>query len=422
MFDAPDALPGDLASLVLAPGDAWVARLVCRAWRDACARPACARASTAVTSVERLRVAMQCRLAPAAACRAAAASGALDVLRWATTVERLESVPADCVLAAARGGHVSVVRWMHARLKVPTWRAMRPPVSARRLAGLTARLACIPFGFVVPMVLYEQALLDPLLAAPCVARALLVVLGSVVAVGGVARYCRPPDATRASATLRGLGTGLAVGGVLVAFFPEPAAGPLADTFEFWGRWLACSALAYLGCAYALLSDPPRWSLPLASDLTDAEMVQSAGRGLDAQVCRAAARGGHVDVLDWAGSVGFVLDVDLLVIAAGAGHANVLEWRFGDYQPADDWTRDQCADAAAHAGHVNVLEWMRARWRHALDTDSCVLAAEAGRVAVLAWAHRRWPWGIDWQAVGVRAVEAGRHDVASWGCHNGIWVA
>ena len=413
-------------SIVLQSVDAWIARQVCRACRDACARPQASRASTAVTSVERCGVALRCGLRPAAACRAAAASGELGVLRWAMTAARLdECAPAECVVAAARAGRLDVVRWMHSRLKVPTWRERRPPISAQRVVGLTARVGSMGFGVIPPFLMAE--LMADHGSAPvsgCLTRASLAVVGAAVAVVGGQRVLWAPDATRIRPTLWGLVTGCASACILIGAFP---CAPLEDASKQRVSPLQMASVASctfgvlaLTCAYAMLA-AARHPLP-RGDLSAAEIEQSEGRGLDSQVCRAAAHGGHVEVLEWARSAGFVLDANLLVVAADAGHCEILEWLFDVYRGAGDDIRDNCADVAARAGHVGVLEWMRVRGRHDFDDTSCILAAENGHIGVLDWAHRYWPWGIDWQQVGTAAAAAGRREVDRWGQLRGIWVA
>lgn len=124
------ALDEATMSLALIATDAWVARLVCRAFRDGCPRepqsgverPAC-RAfrdggphgppSGVAASVERARWAIRIGCPSARVCREAAGTGRLDVLRWAWSrgMRAVRAIPE----AAARGGHLATLEWLHAR-------------------------------------------------------------------------------------------------------------------------------------------------------------------------------------------------------------------------------------------------------------------------------------------------------------------
>ncbi len=125
------ALDEATMSLALIATDAWVARLVCRAFRDGCPRepqsgverPACrafrdggphgpARAASRRRSSERAGPSASAVRPPECAARPPA-TGRLDVLRWAWSrgMRAVRAIPE----AAARGGHLATLEWLHAR-------------------------------------------------------------------------------------------------------------------------------------------------------------------------------------------------------------------------------------------------------------------------------------------------------------------
>ncbi len=104
-------LSGDELELALAHTDAWVARLVSRAFRDRCESGAGATDST-VQSVARLELALALGAPRRNVCGAAAAAGRLQVLQLA----RANGCPWDSrtCINAAYGGHLAVLQWARA--------------------------------------------------------------------------------------------------------------------------------------------------------------------------------------------------------------------------------------------------------------------------------------------------------------------
>src|SRR5690606_3822841 len=83
-------------------------------------------------------------------------------------------------------------------------------------------------------------------------------------------------------------------------------------------------------------------------------------------------------------------------------------------------KDAC-EAAARGGHLAVLQWLReqkCRW----STSTCESAAESGHLAVLQWAHER---GCPLGDAAAYAARGGHLHVLQWlrsqGCEWDSWV-
>jgi hypothetical protein len=104
-------LGSDELELALASTDAWVARLVCQAFRDRCERRDVS-VGSAVQSVARLELALALGIPRVDVCESAARGGHLATLQWA------RANGCDWGLfaceAAASGGHLDVLQWAHA--------------------------------------------------------------------------------------------------------------------------------------------------------------------------------------------------------------------------------------------------------------------------------------------------------------------
>lgn len=72
------------------------------------------------------------------------------------------------------------------------------------------------------------------------------------------------------------------------------------------------------------------------------------------VCSNAARGGHLDVLCWAGESGCLWNRNTCAYAAWGGHLHVLRWAWEHDCP---WDAVTCA-FAAEGGHLDVLRLVR----------------------------------------------------------------
>ena len=93
----------------------------------------------------------------------------------------------------------------------------------------------------------------------------------------------------------------------------------------------------------------------------------------------AARGGHLEVLQWAHTNRYSWDTTTCDCAAEGGHLQVLKWLRLNGCPWDETT----CEYAAFNGHLEVLQWARAngcRWsRH-----KCNMAVKGGHLEVLKW--------------------------------------
>lgn len=121
---------------------------------------------------------------------------------------------------------------------------------------------------------------------------------------------------------------------------------------------------------------------------------------------AAARGGHVKVLQWAQENGCAWDVRACNAAAAAGHLETLQWLRQHDCP---WGSSTCASAAGE-GKLEVLQWA---WREGCPWDAtvCISAAAGGHLKVLKWARQR---GCPWHARVCTVASKRRHtEVLHW---------
>ena len=72
------------------------------------------------------------------------------------------------------------------------------------------------------------------------------------------------------------------------------------------------------------------------------------------ICRCAAWGGHLEVLQWARENDCPWDEETCAFAAYGGHLEVLKWARENDCP---WNWETCANAAEY-GHLEVLQWAR----------------------------------------------------------------
>ena len=135
-----------------------------------------------------------------------------------------------------------------------------------------------------------------------------------------------------------------------------------------------------------------------------------------QVCECAAKGGQLEVLQWARVNGCPWDWATCAWAARGGHMYVLQWARANGCPWSDWT----CWGAADGGHLEVLQWLRAKscpW----DERTCAWAARGGHLEVLQWARANGcPWD---ERTCAWAADSGYLEVLQWARANGCpWVA
>ncbi len=93
-----------------------------------------------------------------------------------------------------------------------------------------------------------------------------------------------------------------------------------------------------------------------------------------------ARGGHLNVIQWARSQGSLWDERTCANAAGGGYLEVLQWLRSQGCP---WDKGTC-EYAAYGGHLEVLQWARSQgcpW----DEQTYAFATLYGQWKVLRWA-------------------------------------
>lgn len=137
--------------------------------------------------------------------------------------------------------------------------------------------------------------------------------------------------------------------------------------------------------------------------------------LNCDVCASAARGGHLDVLQWLRSKGCYMLKNTCAAAARGGHLEVLQWARAKRCPWDKWTCNE----AAEGGHLGVLQWATengCEW----DNGVLVFAAGGGHLGVLEWAVEN---GGDWQAewACTEAARGGHLSVVQWLIERGFFV-
>ncbi|WZN59355.1 ankyrin repeat protein [Chloropicon roscoffensis] len=128
-----------------------------------------------------------------------------------------------------------------------------------------------------------------------------------------------------------------------------------------------------------------------------EMRRSKARGTD-ESARArwgedaveqAAKGGHLEVVQWLRQNGCPWNSTTCYLAAKGGHLDVLKW-LRDQDPPCPWNEETCT-YAAEGGHLEVLKFLRAQnppcpW----DEETCRWAARNGHLDVLKWARSQDP--------------------------------
>ena len=128
-------------------------------------------------------------------------------------------------------------------------------------------------------------------------------------------------------------------------------------------------------------------------------------------CEFAAEGGHLEVLQWAREHGCRWDAVTCRLAAKGGHQEMLQWAREHGCP---WDSSTCHSAAAD-GQLETLKWAREHdcpWSWA----TCANAASSGHVEVLQWAREH---GCQWnKETCARAAVGGHLDVLRWAWEHG----
>ena len=153
-----------------------------------------------------------------------------------------------------------------------------------------------------------------------------------------------------------------------------------------------------------------WHVAMRGDLPTLKLMHQRGeisRGSTKKMCLWAARGGHLEVLQWARANGCPWD------ASTRQRAGISMCCSGRSQT------DARGAYAAEGGQLDVLQWARANgcpW----DGSTCAGAAEGGQLDVLQWARAN---GCPWNETTCEyAVKGGKFELYKWARANGCtWI-
>ena len=136
-----------------------------------------------------------------------------------------------------------------------------------------------------------------------------------------------------------------------------------------------------------------------------------GQPLSDNTCHYAAKGGHLDVLQYARANGCLWDMWTCTLAAKGGHLDILQWAHANGCP---WDEDTCA-AAAEKGYLQILQYAHANgcpW----DSFTCLSAAKGGHLHILKYARDT---GCPWNSFTCSSAAKGGHlDILQWAHANG----
>lgn len=137
------------------------------------------------------------------------------------------------------------------------------------------------------------------------------------------------------------------------------------------------------------------------------------------VWRVAADGGHVSVLNWLKPQNIPRDGSVLRLAAFRGHIQALEWYETHIGSLSSHLIDIMGLAAA-GGKIALLKWLRDERKMPLIKDACSSAAKYGQIETLRWLiANKCPY--DWQLI-LAAVKRDQVHVLEWCLHSGVWTS
>ena len=84
---------------------------------------------------------------------------------------------------------------------------------------------------------------------------------------------------------------------------------------------------------------------------------------NAETCKLAAKGGHMDVLKYAHENGCPWDRHTCGNAVWSGHVNVLEYALANGCP---WDASECLRAAKTRGNAELVAWIERQPAHNVD--------------------------------------------------------
>ncbi|KAL6052372.1 Ankyrin repeat domain containing protein [Balamuthia mandrillaris] len=177
--------------------------------------------------------------------------------------------------------------------------------------------------------------------------------------------------------------------------------------------LLCWAVNALQNPYQVFSQKTAECAALAGHVKTLQWMKKATKGLlkPSRISRKAAKGGHLDVLQWVvEELNFDPTGDTKVFcgAARGGSLEMLQW-LCDRGAVCSGKSDACA-AAAKGGHMEVLQWLLSNGG-LLDGSVFQNAAKGGHVTMLQWL---WENNCPWSRRAFRgAVDKGRMEALRW---------
>jgi len=137
---------------------------------------------------------------------------------------------------------------------------------------------------------------------------------------------------------------------------------------------------------------------------------------DESFCSKAAKGGHLDLLQWAQAQGMNTISDATGYAAArAGHVKILQW-LKDNNYYDDRSLEDVEQIAAELGYIHVLQWVLENSSdQKLSSKSVTAAASTGRVTVITWLREH---GAEWDDYTTECAAALCPQILIWLIDNG----
>lgn len=169
----------------------------------------------------------------------------------------------------------------------------------------------------------------------------------------------------------------------------------------------------------------KWPQPLSFEMAKEGQIeafrwalaQSPPLRLNAGMCRAAAQGGQLEMLQWLRAQGCSWSHYTCEAAVKNGHLGVLQWAHANGCEL----RYSMLRTAAWSGHLEVFRWLYVDCglrEPPLDAQVCMYAAKRGRLEILQWLRAQSP-PYEWDARTVAvALDKGHHAVVEWARANG----
>jgi len=133
-----------------------------------------------------------------------------------------------------------------------------------------------------------------------------------------------------------------------------------------------------------------------------------------RVCGAAAKYGHLELLGWLHARGLFCGADLCCIAANAGYTEILRWARNHGHTLDGLA----ACAASAGGHLETLQWLTDQGVAYGAMEVAVDAAKNGHLHILRWLARNGTVQQFGTGVSAHACAGGHWDIVRWLRENG----